>query len=355
MESNVYIPEKFKNHPLFTKRIKGMNFGFLSKRGYYARKDVLKQPEIMAEMGVNCITLNLNICQEKYCSTKIYLDFEYSVGELELKNMTDKCHEFGISVILKPCMTCMDSRSMGMVSFPDVENQIEGVCVDYWKEWFDSYKACLKYSANLAQDIGMDALMIGAELFGTERKEKHWRDVIKEVRERFDGPITYEFTPDSKKLHDLNWVNEMDFISYSYYPPACDKTHINDPENNPVYSYDDIYNYLLPRRKRIHELHERFGNKPVLFTEHGVRSVHGGIMEPYRIDIKTWYDGQEQADFMKASYEVFNVLPEWMGFLWWKWDETQNRPHYHHPDGDCGFTIQGKPAEKVFRELGVNK
>ena len=54
---------------------------------------------------------------------------------------------------------------------------------------------------------------------------------------------------------------------------------------------------------------------------------------------------------MKASFEVFDKVPYWMGLLWWKWDETQNRPHYHDEEGkDKGFTIQGKPAEKIFRE-----
>ena len=39
-----------------------------------------------------------------------------------------------------------------------------------------------------------------------------------------------------------------------------------------------------------------------------------------------------------------------MGFLWWKWDETQKRPQYHlDPAGDMGFTIQGKPAEEVMK------
>ena len=30
-----------------------MNFGFLSKRGYYEREDIKKQPAIMKSMGVN--------------------------------------------------------------------------------------------------------------------------------------------------------------------------------------------------------------------------------------------------------------------------------------------------------------
>ena len=55
---------------------------------------------------------------------------------------------------------------------------------------------------------------------------------------------------------------------------------------------------------------------------------------------------------MKASWDVFKALPQWMGWCWWKWDETQLRPHYFDESGcDKGFTIQGKPAEQVWRSL----
>ena len=67
----VNIPERFHDYSLFSKRIKGMNFGFLSKRGYYALPEMLAQPEKMAEMGVNCVTLNQNIVQDHYYSTDI--------------------------------------------------------------------------------------------------------------------------------------------------------------------------------------------------------------------------------------------------------------------------------------------
>lgn len=353
-ETTINIPERLKDHPIFSKRIKGMNFGFLSKRGYYAREDILQEPKKMAEMGVNCVTLNLNICQEKYCSTRVYLDFEYSVGELEVKQMTDALHKEGIMVIFKPCMTCMDSMPMAEVTFPEMGGQIEGVRVDYWEEWFKNYRACLRYCADLCREIGMDALMIGAELLGTERKDSHWRQLIAEVRERFDGPITYEFIPVSRRNAPLLWFEELDFLSYSYYPPACPREHMEDPDNNPVYSYEEIYSFLLDRRAIIRDIHNRFGNKPILFTEHGARSVRGGIQLPANVQFDARYDGEEQANYMKASAEVFRVMPEYMGFMWWKWDETQNRPHYHKPGGDTGFTIQGKPAEKVFRELELH-
>ena len=52
---------------------------------------------------------------------------------------------------------------------------------------------------------------------------------------------------------------------------------------------------------------------------------------------------------LSTSMNTFWELPCWMGLFWWKWDETQYRPHYHDEPGvDKGFTIQGKPAEKVL-------
>ena len=51
-DKKVNVSEKMKKSPLFQQRIKGMNFGFLSKRGYYERDEVKKQPALMKEMGV---------------------------------------------------------------------------------------------------------------------------------------------------------------------------------------------------------------------------------------------------------------------------------------------------------------
>lgn len=354
--NNVSIPEKFKNHPLFSKRIKGMNFGFLSKRGYYAQPEMLAQPEKMAEMGVNCVTLNQNIVQDHYYSTDIRLDLEWSVGDLELKEMADRLHSYGIMVLFKPCMTCLDGQTMGSVTFPEAGAQINGVRVDYWKAWFESYRRIIRYSADLAERLGFDGLMLGAENLGTEHKEEAWHQVIADARSIYGGPMTYEFTFASRKKNQMNWLNALDFLSYSYYPPACPPEHKSDPDNNPDYTYEDMFNYLLPRRERIVSISERFGNKPILFTEYGVRSSHGSIQVPWNFMWKARYDGKEQADFMKASWDVFKVLPQWMGWCWWKWDETQLRPHYFDEPGcDKGFTIQGKPAEQVWRSIDPNE
>ena len=350
-KTKVKIPERFKDHPVFNTLHCGMNFGFMAKRGYYAKKEILEHPAKMAKAGVNWTTLNANFCQEKYSSTKVFLDFNFSSGELELYEMAKVIHDNGIKILFKPCLTPLDSAWMGSVTFPDGE-QIQGVKNTYWKEWFSSFAESSKYFADFAERTGLDALIIGAEYYGTEGRSEEWSKVIEEIRKIYSGPITYEFTCASRKAYTLDWFKDLDFLSYSYYPPACEK-NAEPPvmRKNRHCSLDDMLEYLSSRKEKILSICERFDNKPIAFTEIGVRSAHGCIMNPCNYRAETYYDGEEQANYMEAVFRTFWDLPQWMGMYWWKWDETQIRPQYHSdPKGDLGFTIEGKPAEDVLRK-----
>ena len=192
----INIPERFKDHPIFNELVCGTNFGFKNKRGYYATEESKKQPELMNKMGINWTTLNVNLCQEKVFSRKLFMDFEYTSTDTEIVEMTKLLHDSDVRVILKPCLTCLDGAAMHKVSFPDETDcrHIEGVRTDYWREWFDSYISGMRYYAQLAERAGIDALMIGAECVPTEGQNKYWEEVIEEVRKYYSGPITYEFT-----------------------------------------------------------------------------------------------------------------------------------------------------------------
>ena len=360
-KSKIIIPERFKDHPIFNELLCGTNFGFMAKRGYYATPEALKQPEIMRKTGVNWTTLNMNFCQTNYFSDKVFLDFEFSTGELELAEMVKRLHDNGIRVLFKPCLTPLDGAWMGLVKFPspDMLSQIQGVKTDYWSKWFKSFLEAEKYFAEFAERVGMDAMIIGAEYYGTEGQNSQWLRVIEEIRKLYSGPITYEFTPASRKAYDLNWFKELDFLSYSYYPPGVEilpgqTSSIEAVRATPDHPLEEMVEHLSLRKPRIESISERFGNKPIAFTEYGVRSAHGCVMRPYDFLWDTPYDGQQQADFMEASFRTFWDLPQWMGFFWWKWDETQDRPQYAgDPNGDRGFTIQGKPAEEVMKRWAL--
>lgn len=358
-KSKVRIPKRFEAHPIFNEFMCGMNFGFMAKRGYYYLPEVKKQPELMKKAGVNWTSLNMMYCQDTYFSTKVYLDFEYSNGEEEIFETVKRLHDNGIRVILKPNLTLLDGAWMGYINFPtkDGLSQIQGVDVDYWGKWFKSFTEAQKYFADFAERAGVDALMLGAENFGTEGQNEYWEKVVEAVRQQYSNPITYEFTHLSRKSYDLEWIKKLDFLSYSYYPPACepnmpylDPNSNSEACNNPSKTVDEMVSYLESRKARISSISKRFDNMPIAFTEFGVRSSHGCIMQPYNFLWKSYYDGEEQANYMEAAFRTFTQVPEWMGLLWWKWDETQNRPQFHlDPRGDMGFTIKGKPAEAVMR------
>ncbi|OQA80991.1 MAG: hypothetical protein BWY31_03851 [Lentisphaerae bacterium ADurb.Bin242] len=345
------IPERFRNHPLFNELHCGVNLGFMAKRGYYSKAEVLKQPELMSRTGVNWCILNANLCQETFYSRKVFLDFRFSSGEIELAEITKTLHAHGIRVILKPCLTLLDGAWMGRVDFPS-SAQIEGVHTRYWEEWFGSFTESARYFADFAEKNAIEGLIIGAEYYGTEGRSDEWRNVIQTVRSAYSGPISYEFTCASRKAYPLDWFEDLDFLSYSYYPPACGNSKDRDAfKNAPDVTLEEMIAYLQPRKARILSICERFGNKPVAFTELGVRSAHGCIANPCDFQAETYYDGKEQANYMEAIFRTFKDIPQWLGLYWWKWDETQNRPHYHtDPAGDKGFTIQGKPAEAVLKK-----
>ena len=366
-KTTIRIPERFKDHPIFNEKICGTNFGFMSKRGYYLRDDIKKQPELMREAGINWTTLNMNFCQERYYDQKHFLDFEFSSGEYELSETVRRLHDNGIRVLFKPCLTCLDGVQMGRISFPSpgTSSQIEGVYADYWGKWFRSFTEVIKYFADFSEQVGMDALILGAEYAGTEEQNDHWMKVIEAARQNYSNPLTYETTRGILNRYHTDWLKELDFLSISYYPGACepksqysngnmDSSYNPFAKENPSKNADEMVDYLVNVSKAqdvIRDFSRKFNNMPVAMTECGTRSAHGCIMQPFNFKWDTYYDGQEQADYMEACFRTFWDMPEWMGLFWWKWDETQDRPQYKgDPNGDKGFTVQGKPAEAVMRK-----
>lgn len=352
------IPEKFKGHPLFNTPHCGINFGFLARRGYFSRPEVRKQPALIREAGPNWVTLNTHFCQEKFYSSKVFLDFDWSSGERELVDMIKALHDAGLRVILKPCLTSLDSAWMGAVSFPSPsEQQIQGVRQRYATDWFKSLRECLSYFGDIAEETGCEAIFAGAEYNGTTRFDDEWRDTIAHVREHFGGPVSYEFMPEEPGQRRLEWFKDLDFLALSTYPAGTDfpddiRLDHDNWKNLPPIPKAMVEKSLANHVPLVNGFVKRFGNKPILFSEIGTRSCRGCVNEPGDYQTESLWDGQEQADYMEAAFKTFSKIPAWIGLSWWKWDETQHTRHHYSPDPmkDRGFTICGKPAAAVMRK-----
>ena len=245
---------------------RGMNFGFMSKAGYYDSKKALEQVDKMAEMGVKWVCIMANVVQDTFYSTKVYCDYEYTPSDYELEKIIDRFHQKGISVMLKLINLLLDSYWMGAINFGESYEQIQGVKTDYWTPWFKSFGDCVVHYGKLMQRSKGEMFCLSGELMGTERKSEYWNEVIKRAREVYTGAITYE----SSSIMDYKfyeWLQNLDIICVSYYPKAADK---------PGASVDDMVVYLKKKAlKKCREVAKQL-DRPFFFAENGCRSMQGG-------------------------------------------------------------------------------
>ena len=352
------IPEKFKDHPLFTRHHMGMNFGFMAKRGWYAKH--LDEPRKMAETGVTLCVLKAHFCVDNPFSRKFFFDVEYSQGFDELALMVKALHKEGIIVLLQPCITCLDSTAMYQIRFPTPNYQIEGVSTDYWKEWFDGYRGVMKAYAEFCEREGVEGIIIGAELNETVVRTDDWRETIAWTRKFYSGPLSYE--NGGCKFHPF--MRDLDFLCVSWYSHGAELTHGESPDPKvwaeyPSVTKDEMVEHLVKFwSKPFYELYEKSGHMPILHSENGCTSIHGRSRRPsggaahfYKTDA---LDFEEQANYMQAVFEAYAArMPFYIASCWWKWEETQNRwfRNLEDPMKDGGFTIWGKPAAKTYRKL----
>lgn len=193
--------------------------------------------------------------------------------------------------------------------------------------------------AALAEAAGAELFCVGCELVGTMEQEAHWSAAVQAVRSVFGGTLTYD--TDHTALHTpRRWFDELDLLSISYYVPAAEREGA---------SVEEMRATLAPHAHSLALSAAELG-LPIMFGEVGCRSRAGAAATPSDYRLPGRFDGREQAAYLEAILTTFWDEPWWRGMYWWKWDERQSRPLYTtDPEGDLGFTLQGKPGEAVLR------
>lgn len=323
-------------------RFWGMSFGFLAKNGYYSSELGLAQIDRMAALNITWVALMTTVMQDRYSSTRMYRDFEYTPSDDELARVIERFHARGIRVMLKPIIECHDSAWRGMINFPENQQQIQGIVTDYWGEWFKSNTRMLLHYGKLAQRYGAEMMSVGCEMLGTQGQSARWSAAIAALREVYGGAVVYNADQPRPGEEYQEWYQHLDVMGFSFYDAAAAK---------PGASVEEMVAHLQPSVKRIRAIHEKIG-RPIFFAECGCRSVEGGAVTTWQYQNAGKFDGQEQARYLEAVVRAFSPEPWWRGLFWWKWDEQQKRPQYGvDPAGDTGFTIDGKPAADAMKRV----
>lgn len=313
--------------------IKGYTYGYGGKRGELASNGARFSREQLFATGVNWMALAFALQQDKYSSTEIKYDFKTTVPDKELADTILHAHQRGVKVCLKPMVNCKDGIWRARIDFPDDDFSSVN---QYWNEWFESYSAFMLHYAKLAEDTGCEMLCIGCELSGTERKTAHWRELIRQVRCCYHGPLVYN--TNHGREHDIEWFDAIDFIGTSAYYQVG-KIQGSSKEEMTA-EWRKVARVLQPVAEKY--------NKKLIFMEIGCRSALGCASMPWDFSHRELpFSEEEQANFYDSCISVFHDINWFAGIFWWDWSTFiyQTREEALR---DTGFNIHLKKAEEVL-------
>ena len=199
--------------------------------------------------------------------------------------------------------------------------------------WFASYRRMARRYADLARRGGAQMMVIGAELESMVEYTSRWREVIRVIRARFPGQLTYS-SNQVDGARRVGFWSQLDYVGMAGYMPLARGR--NPSVKRLVRSWRER-GYVRASRR----LHQRHG-KPVLFTEVGYGSWKGtAARPPASVDGPISQVPQRRA--YQALYRVWSQQDWFHGVYWWRWDAARPNPR------DGSHNPRGKRAERTMR------
>ncbi len=288
-------------------------------------------------MNANYVTLIIPYTQSNLWSTDIGNAWNTPTDE-SLAAGIDYAHSIGLAVNIKPHLDSGDGQWRAYIDPSDRTT------------WFNNYENnILLPLARMGAAHGVEEMTLGTELAkmastSNPTNTQNWQKMIRDVRGAFGGKLTYSSqhdNPDEKSQIDF-W-GDLDYIGVSaYHPSGLGET---DPSVEQLRSEWDSWWW-----NSVNPLSQRFGNKPVVYTEIGFRSVDGAHQEPAAYWRNGGYDPQEQVNDYTALVQAQQDKSNFQGLQIWDWKSDPNAGGQWNTD----FTVQNKPAEDTLRALFAN-
>ncbi len=262
--------------------------------------------------------------------TKVYYGGDPSMADAFIETEMRNLREQGFKVMLKPHIW------MGGLEL-DPDNWRSKIDFDDPKKrakWFGSYTEFIISQAKLAEQTGVEMLVVGTELVGVSKYTDEWREIINKVREVFTGKLTY--AAEGMNAKKIEFWDDLDYIGIDAYFPLVDES---DP------TLEQLAEGWQKYEPEIKALSEKY-DKQVIFTEIGFKSVEGTAINPWEWKQNGKTSQQEQALAFEATRLAFVDKPYLSGIFVWKYftdmdsDERGNL--------EKGFTPYKKEAEDVI-------
>lgn len=276
----------------------------------------------LAAAGAGWVTLIPTWYQLEPSSSEIYEEIPgRTASDDALITAIREAKELGLRVILKPHVDLTEGGSRLSIE-PSVE-----------EEWFASYTEMILAYASLAATEGVDQFVVGTELAATSQNASAWRAVISEVREVFDGPLTY--AANHTEFEGVRFWDDLDFIGVdAYFPLSGTPTTI-------ISTLSESWEPIIESLGAVAEDYDRM----VVFTEVGYTSQEGTTVEPYNPAYSEVVSEEEQASALQALIDTVVPQPWFGGFHWWMWfaEDTE-------AEAALGYMPDGKLAGDILEQ-----
>ena len=240
---------------------------------------------------------------------------------------TQLAHDQGIKVMLKP-QIYIPGGWVGELDFRGEQD---------WSTWEASYREYMMHFVDIAVAQNIEMLCIGTEFeIAIKKREKFWRQLIKEVRAVYEGKLVYSANWDSYK--EVPFWDALDYVGISAYFPLTDT---KTPQKNELLKkWRPIVKDLKKYSKKI--------EKKILFTEYGYLSVDGCADKAWELEKKVnqlSINEQAQANAIDGILSSFWQQDFWVGGFLWKWFPN-GMGHEGYVEKD--YTPQHKLSEKTL-------
>jgi hypothetical protein len=247
---------------------------------------------------------------------------ERTTTDSGLESAISIAHQHGLKILLKPLVDVSGAPgSQGTIRPSDHD------------AWFASYASFIDHYADIAARLDVEQFAVGTELTGVSRDREKWLDLIRAVRARYAGTLTY--AANFNEYARVGFWDALDLIGIdAYWPLSQEPTRdaaALERAWQPIRA--DLAAFAAVQQRRI------------LFTEAGYTSAEGTTTRPYSWTISETPDPAEQAAAYQALLTTFDQQPWWAGVFWWVWDVLPDENEDHSLD----FTPRGKAAEDVVR------
>ncbi|QLE71628.1 hypothetical protein FGW37_08450 [Streptomyces rectiverticillatus] len=289
--------------------------------GDYSSPEAAAYLRQIAATGARWVTFTPTWYQDGAADTVMHTTGE-TAGDDGLRHIVGLAHRTGLKVMLKPHVDLARGGDRAGIRPRDAG------------AWFTAYERFITHYAQLAEDTGAEQFAVGTELAGTSRDGARWSKVVRAVRARYRGPLTYAANYDEYRT--VPFWDDLDVIGIdAYWPladrPTADAARLRD-------AWKPITQELAAFSARHH--------RRILFTEAGYVSQRGATTAPYSWTVSKSAGEDEQAAAYAALLTALDGKPWWAGVCWWMWDDW---PDSGETPRRLAYTPHGKPAEDVLR------